>query len=349
MKTEHEPLPAFRLILGRIRGCVLDVVERVSTTRYGVYGLALLRIGYGLILLGLLLLNYGDRRLLWGPESPLSSGSLRESLAKDRTFSLFALSDSGVQFEILYHAFIVLAALFLVGWRTRWVTPLLAIMVWSWRHRQPWVLDGGDDLMQAGADLPVVRRSLGPLVARREAGGKVVRGAGPAFPDPATGGLRWRVATVLHNTALLATLIQVCLLYMNTGLLKVQGGAWQEGTALYYALRIEEAQPFPGLSQLIYDNALLVTLGSYAAVFVQLTFPLLMLNSVARRVGLVAVMGMHVGIGLLMGLLSFSLIMISTDLLFVRGSSIERAAQLVRTVLAQRVRTVLAPVLRMSR
>ncbi|MGJ6966336.1 HTTM domain-containing protein [Streptosporangium sp. G11] len=349
MKTEHEPLPAFQRILGRVRERVLDVVERVSTTRYGVYGLALLRIGYGLILLGLLLLNYGDRRLLWGPESPLSSGPLRESLAKDGTFSLFALSDSGIQFEILYHAFIVLTVLFLVGWRTRWVTPLLAIMVWSWRHRQPWVLDGGDDVMQ----LALIYLSFADLSARwsldAKRAARLSAERGPAFPDPTTGCLRWRVATVLHNTALLATLIQVCLLYMNTGLLKVQGGAWQEGSALYYALRIEEAQPFPGLSRLIYDNALLVTLGSYAAVFVQLTFPLLMLNSIARRVGLVAVMGMHVGIGLLMGLLSFSLIMISTDLLFIRGSSIERAAQLVRTVLAQRVRTVLAPVLRMSR
>ncbi|GLW10121.1 hypothetical protein Misp01_52500 [Microtetraspora sp. NBRC 13810] len=336
--------PAFPRMPGRIRGCVLDVVERVSTIRYGVYGLALLRIGYGLILLGLLLLNYGDRRLLWGPESPLSSGPLRESLAKDRTFSLFALSDSGVQFEVLYHAFIVLAALFLVGWRTRWVTPLLAIMVWSWRHRQPWVLDGGDDVMQ----LVLIYLSFADLSARWSLDAKRAARLS-ASPDPGTGGLRRRVATVLHNTALLATLIQVCLMYMNTGLLKVQGGAWQEGTALYYALRIEEVQPFPGLSRLIYDNALLVTLGTYAAVFVQLTFPLLMLNSVARRVGLVAVMGMHAGIGLLMGLLSFSLIMMSTDLLFIRGSSIERAAQLVRTVLAQRVRTVLAPVLRMSR
>jgi hypothetical protein len=327
VKTEHEPL------VGPVRGRVLDAVERVSTIRYGVYGLAALRIGYGLVLLGLLLVNYGDRRLLWGPESPWSISLTEESLAKDGTFSLFAVSDSGVVFEILYHAFIVLAALFVVGWRTRWVTPLLAVMVWSWRQRQPWVLDGGDDVML----LVLIYLSFADLSARWSLdAARAARRSAAASPHPPAGGLRRRLATVLHNTALLATLLQVCLLYMNTGLLKVQGRFWQEGTALYYALRVEDVQPFPWLSRLVYDNAFLVTVGSYVAVFVQLTFPLLMLNKVTRRVGLVVVMGMHLGIGLLMGLLSFSLIMISTDLLFVPGSTFERLAQLARDALARR-------------
>ncbi|MER6948809.1 HTTM domain-containing protein [Nonomuraea sp. NPDC000554] len=336
MKTEQEPLPTSREILGRIHGRVLDAVERISTIRYGLYGLATLRIGYGLVLLSLLVVNYGDRRLLWGPESPWTLGLTEERLAQDGTFSLFALSDSGALFDVLYHAFIVLAALFLVGWRTRWVTPLLAVMVWSWHQRQPWVLDGGDDIMEliliylSFADLSA-RWSLDATRAARR-----TTGDASTFSGPPTGSLRWRIVTILHNTALLTAMLQVCLLYMNTGLLKVRGRFWQEGTALYYALRIEDVQPFPGLSRLIYDNVFLVTAGSYAAVFIQLTFPLLMLNKVTRRVGLVAVMGMHLGIGVLMGLLSFSLIMISTDMLFVRDATYESVARYVSAVRARR-------------
>lgn len=125
-----------------------ELLERVSGVRYGLYGLAVLRIGYGLVLLAHLLVNYVDRRVLWGPESPWTPKLLKEDLAGDETFSVFAFSDSGPYFEVVYHLFIVIVVAFVVGWRTRFVTPLLAVMVWSWHEREPWILDGGDNIMQ---------------------------------------------------------------------------------------------------------------------------------------------------------------------------------------------------------
>jgi hypothetical protein len=64
---------------------------------------------------------------------------------------------------------------------------------------------------------------------------------------------------------------------------------------------------------------------AYLAVFVQVAFPFLMLNPVTRRLGLVAVIGMHVGIGVLLALPFFSLIMIVTDMLFIRDATYRRA------------------------
>jgi hypothetical protein len=49
-----------------------------------------------------------------------------------------------------------------------------------------------------------------------------------------------------------------------------------------------------------------------------------MLNSVTRRLGLLAVIGMHVGIGVLLALPFFSLIMIVTDMLFIRDDTYRR-------------------------
>ncbi|MGP3964070.1 HTTM domain-containing protein [Nonomuraea sp. 3N208] len=276
--------------------------------------------------MGLLLVDYGDRRLLWGPESPWTKDILEERLAEKGTFSIFAFAGSSEQFELIYHSFIILVALFILGWRTRLITPALAVMLWSWRERQPWLLDGGDDLML----LVLIYLSFADLSARwsidaRRAKKRTVH-AVSGSAAALTSNVRWRMATVLHNVALLATLLQVSILYVNTGLLKVQGDLWQEGTALYYVLHIEDVQPFPNLSRAIYDNAFLFTFGSYAAVFIQLTFPLLMLNSMTRRLGIAAVTGMHLGVGVLMGLSSFSFIMIATDLLFIRDSTYERFA-----------------------
>jgi hypothetical protein len=324
--SEHDRLlPSPRDAWRRLCEQSWGAVDRISGVRYGLYGLAVLRIGYGVVLLGHLLVNHTDRRLLWGPESPWTADLMRESLLEDGTFSLFAASDSVVYFEILYHLFIVLVAMFLLGWRTRWVTPLVAVMVWSWHERQPWILDGGDNLMQ----LVLIYLCFAELSGRWSLDARRRAKSEDTVLGPPTHNLRWCLATILHNAALLASLLQVSILYMNAGLLKIRGEMWQEGTALYYILRVEEFQPFPWLSRLVYDNALFVTAGTYAAVFIQITFPLLMLNTVTRRLGLVAVTGMHAGIGLLMGLSSFSLIMIATDLLFVRGVTYQRLARLV--------------------
>ncbi|MBE1590027.1 HTTM domain-containing protein [Nonomuraea angiospora] len=300
-----------------------ELLERVSGVRYGLYGLAVLRIGYGLVLLAHLLVNYVDRRVLWGPESPWTPKLLKEDLAGDETFSVFAFSDSGPYFEVVYHLFIVIVVAFVVGWRTRFVTPLLAVMVWSWHEREPWILDGGDNIMQ----LVLIYACFAQLSGRWSLDARRLARKGWV---PAPDSVRWRLVTVLHNSALLACLLQVSILYMNAGLLKVRGEMWQEGTALYYTLQVEEFQPFPWLSRLVYENDLFVTAGTYAAVLVQVAFPLLMLNPISRRLGLVAVTGMHLGIGLFMGLSSFSLIMITSDLLFVRGATYQRAGRVVK-------------------
>ncbi|MER6529929.1 hypothetical protein [Streptomyces sp. NPDC001508] len=61
-----------------------------------------------------------------------------------------------------------------------------------------------------------------------------------AFPTGAaawlTGRLpKWReaVTTPLHNLGVLAIATQICLLYVVSGLFKVMGEQWQDGTALF--------------------------------------------------------------------------------------------------------------------
>jgi hypothetical protein len=77
---------------------------------------------------------------------------------------------------------------------------------------------------------------------------------------------------------------------------------------------------------------------AYLAVFLQVSFPFLMLNSVTRRLGLLTAIGMHVGIGVLLALPFFSLIMIVTDMLFIRDVTYHRATSVV-AVPRQRLRS----------
>jgi hypothetical protein len=65
-------------------------------------------------------------------------------------------------------------------------------------------------------------------------------------------------------------------------------------------LQIETLQSWPGLSRLVYTNSVALVTFAYLAVFAQVAFPFLILNSVTRRIGLLAAISMHVGIGVLL-------------------------------------------------
>lgn len=131
------------------------------------------------------------------------------------------------------------------------------------------------------------------------------------------------MGTVAHNAALIACVAQMCVLYFMSSLSKVQGEMWQNGTALYYVLRTAEYNSWPELTALIYQSPFLVVGATYAAVFVQLFLPFVLVNRTLKAVLLPMVMGMHVGIGILMGLPFFSAIMLVSDLFLLGDRDLE--------------------------
>jgi hypothetical protein len=107
---------------------------------------------------------------------------------------------------------------------------------------------------------------------------------------------------------------QVCVLYLTSGLYKVQGQKWQDGTALYYILRVPEFT-WPGWSEHLYTSAFAITVLTYITVLFQLSFPFLLLNRYTRLMAVAGAFFFHIGIALFMGLTSFSATMISVELL----------------------------------
>lgn len=284
----------------------ITLIDGLSTKRHGQIGLALLRIIYGSVLIGLLIVNYGIRHDLWGPNGLLPWDLFTIQVAQQGSFSLYALADSDWWAEFLFYALFTVAVLFTLGWRTRVITPVLWVLVWSWHERNPLVLDGGDNLMR----IILIYLVFADVSARFSLDARRAKRKGRSAEDTA---LR-RATTVLHNFALAAVVFQVCVVYLTAGLFKVQGERWQQGTALYYILRVAEFSPWPELSRLIYENSLLVTAGTYVTVFFQVSVPLLLLNRYTRWIGFIMALGMHGAIGVLMGLPFFSAIMIATDL-----------------------------------
>ncbi|MEU0271788.1 HTTM domain-containing protein [Streptomyces sp. NPDC006307] len=306
-------------VLDRISALFALLIERPIS----LYAAAALRIGYGLLYLAFLLREFPHRDEIWGPGSPWTPALARQLFDQSGWASVLTLSDSRAYFETCYAAAVVTSALFMLGWRTRAVSVLFALMVASFHARAIFMTDGGDNLILLMAVYLVFtacgrRWSLDARRVRlRSVAGRAVR-----LPPGGAGGLRRHVrdarlgvVTVLHNCGMFVIAAQVCFLYGAAGLYKVQGGTWGNGTALHYALNLHLFQPWPELSRMLDAHEVLITAACYLTVLLQVAFPFVLFGRLKYPV-LGMLLTMHVGIAVLLGLPLFSAAMIVADAVF---------------------------------
>lgn len=278
--------------------------------RHASYGFAVMRIASGTLILGWLLFNIPIAMKIWGPGSAYLE-PYRAVLGYK--WPLNILEGASTPFFIGWYLLaILLAAAFVVGWRTRIVTPLLFIFYTAINAQNTPISDGGNYFIRIMliylifADLSK-RWSLDSLRRKRKR-----RAAGKRETEP---------ATVLHNVALCLVVAQLCIVYFEAGIYKVAGSLWENGTAVYYPLNSEAYGVFPWLSDLLTHNSWIVTLATYGTVVIQLAFPFLLFHTITRRIALVSILGMHLGIAIVMGLPFFSGIMASADAVLVSSGT----------------------------
>ncbi|MFJ2909168.1 HTTM domain-containing protein [Streptomyces sp. NPDC087228] len=124
------------------------------------------------------------------------------------------------------------------------------------------------------------------------------------------------IANLAHNATLVVIAAEVCMIYATAGWYKIQGSRWQDGTALYYPLKLDYFTPWPGLSDILAASGVMVMLLTYGTVIVQVAFPFTLFNRRVKNVLLVAMICEHAGIALLLGLPFFSMAMIAADSVF---------------------------------
>ncbi|MFD3803085.1 HTTM domain-containing protein [Streptomyces sp. NPDC058611] len=308
----------------------IDALHTALTERpVALYGAAVLRIGYGLLYLVFLLREFPYRDVIWGPGSPWTPALAEELFDQTGWVSLLTLSDNKAYFEACYAAALVTSLLFMLGWHTRAMSVLFALVVTSFHARAIFMTDGGDNLILL-MSLYLVCTACGrrwSLDARRarlrairddpeirtgDAGGGALRG-GALRAQPAAA--RTLLTTVLHNCGMFVIAAQVCFLYGSAGLYKVQGGSWGNGTALHYVLNLDLFRPWPGLSHLVDGHPVLIAVVGYLTVLLQVAFPFVLFGRLKYPV-LCMLLGMHVGIAVLMGLPLFSGAMVIADAVF---------------------------------
>ncbi|MGA6222994.1 HTTM domain-containing protein [Streptomyces umbrinus] len=347
METEQTRSPHGRLPVKADAGVPRRAPDRIGallavlTERpVSLYAAAVLRFGYGLLYLAFLLREFPHRDEIWGPGSPWTPELAGQLFDQTGWASILTLSDSRPYFEACYVAALITSALFMLGWRTRVMSVLFAVVVASFHARAIFMTDGGDNLILLMAMYLVLtacgrRWSLDARRARlRASAGTAKNSAAGLDADELRqqlGTSRRTLTAVLHNCGMFVIAAQVCFLYGSAGLYKVQGGSWGNGTALHYVLNLDLFRPWPELSLLADEHDVLITIACYLTVLLQVAFPFVLFGRLKYPV-LTMLLGMHLGIAVLMGLPLFSGAMIVADAVFLPDGFYRSLGQLFRRV-----------------
>jgi predicted DCC family thiol-disulfide oxidoreductase YuxK len=272
----------------------------LETTPMNLVGARLLQVGVGLTILFRWITELRFTQYFYGPEG-VGMGSTVGWLGNvGFQVDAWAFSYYGVWVWVGLWG---LGALGLVlGYQTR-VAACLALVGYLFAETRSITHDGGDNILRIVLLFMVFLLDRSTLQSIQT-------------PNPTS---RVHMAVFVHNLAVLAIYAQICLLYMVSGSTKLSGEVWFNGTALYYVSHVDWFAPPWAWLQEAYKNAWIVTLGTYAALLYQVGFPFMLLHR-WHIAWVVLGIGFHLGIGVSMGLVSFSMAMIALIMFTLRDS-----------------------------
>jgi len=117
---------------------------------------------------------------------------------------------------------------------------------------------------------------------------------------------------MLHNTSMILVIYQLICVYLFSTFYKITGPAWQQGSAIYYALADPQFNVSP-IVQWLVGSSILVTAATYGTLLYQSAFPWLILHPRLKYVVIIAGIGFHASIAVLMGLWWFSAVLIACE------------------------------------
>lgn len=293
------------------------------------YGSAMLRVLLAIGALASVAVNFSDRRYLWGTTSAWTQPFRDESAWNFFPFNFFSATDPDWLLVAKLAVLGIASVSMLLGWHARASTIVVLILFTSLVALGPTSVDSTDNAFRLmlfySCFLDTGRRwSLDARRHRRT--GSVGRRSTMPPPEPGLLGRfvpRW-FTNIVHNLAVVAVGAQVILIYAIAGATKLRGELWRDGTGVYYPLLVDNYRPWPAVNDFLAGINPLIYATTWGTVALQLSFGLLLLTRPTRIFAVVAMLGMHAGIGIFMGLAVFSLAMMAGDVIFIRDSSVEK-------------------------
>ncbi|WP_229053246.1 HTTM domain-containing protein [Aeromicrobium sp. Leaf350] len=291
------------------------LVDWLTTSRWSTFGLAATRMTIAFTILVQLAVGFADRQYIWGVGHRWAE-PFHERQAVVTWIPWLPAAPAWAT-DVALLASVVAGVALLVGWHTR-TACIATFLLWA-------LMIDASPILRSGAE-DVVRLVLfylcfsdSGVVASLDARRRRRKDRGEPRHD-------W-LAILLNNVAVVLIAHQIVMIYVGSALWKFDGPAWLDGTAVYYPLQVNQYSPWLAELDWLYTWSPFVMGATWSAMIIQLGFPLLLLTRRTRIIGFVLITGTHLGIGVLMGLMYFSLAMIAADAVLISDDTWRSAAR----------------------
>ncbi|EUA52418.1 vitamin K-dependent gamma-carboxylase family protein [Mycobacterium xenopi 4042] len=147
-----------------------------------------------------------------------------------------------------------------IGWHSRLAALVVFVLIVSFEHRNPWVWNSGDIVVR----LEALFLALSPC------------GAALSLDQKRAGATFWSAQQRPQWPVRLMQL-QLSLIYLASVLSKINGSAWPQGTAVSYALRLQDMLLVRAPDWLT-NSALLMNIATWGSLGVELSLAILVWN-----------------------------------------------------------------------
>jgi hypothetical protein len=256
--------------------------------------LALLRVGICCWLLCRILMVSADFNLVYSAEA----------LSNSNQKLLVQINYSYVYF---FTAFVVLIFLYLFGIGKNIVAFLVFMFYHYFNQMNIGIANGGDNITKYVLLYLSFANTYKYLCLRK----KSVFDAGN------------NIQNGLNNLVYLSIVLQLCLVYLSTAIIKLLNNDWTNGDAIYYALQSERYGGEFMVKDYLHNTILIKSITYFTIVF-ELAFPFLIWIKKCRKLMIVAGLALHIGIGIFMMLYSFQIMFIMLYTIFIPNKWLEK-------------------------
>jgi Vitamin K-dependent gamma-carboxylase len=230
--------------------------------------------------------------------------------------------------NVVQGGFVLCGLLFTIGCATRLTSVVTWFAVLSFIHRDPASLFGADTMMAVLLLYLMIGPSGAALSVDRLLTSWWARRRGLPAPEPRP--------SVSANLAIRLIQIHACIIYGAAGLAKLQGQAWWYGIAPWGTLANFEYTPmqyplyvdflrFLAKTRWLYESTM--TIGALGTLVFEIGYPFLIWRPAFRTIWLWIAVLLHAGIGMFLGLRTFSFLMLAFNLAFVSPGTVRWAVE----------------------
>ncbi len=268
--------------------------------------MAVYRIFYGVVLLCTLALLWPYIDEFYGPNGVLSIETARLYVQSPCLDCVTGFLEFERNTRVCFTAALISGVLLTLGVCTRFSALLVLISLLAIHHRNALILNSGDTLLRLGAYYLVFSN------------------AGDALSLDRWWAKRNGQLEVPMKSQWLQKLLQyqVALVYFIAFTSKLAGDTWLDGTAVYYALHVDEFTRMP--VPFITDNLLLSKLLTWGALATEASMFTLVWFRKFRYFVLAAAVLLHIGIDVTMNIPIFEWLMITSLVVFIYPEDLDR-------------------------